>query len=499
MRRAVLLSWSPNLGAGVRASRLVACAAIAAAVLPAEAWAWPLTGATTSELRQPSATDPTAPAEAVPATAPATTTTTTTTTTTSAVPTAAEPAVVAEPSASVPTQDADQPVPPSEVPTGEKSTAVKIAADEPAGTAAEKKAGIEASLAFHGALEAYYAYNFNRPSNDYTNWRWYDHRHNMLGVQGLWFAPEWQIGPVSGHFQLQLGVLAELFWASERNVEEDLLWRLLQEATMEWKTPWRRLSLEGGIFNVPFGPEWNLVSKNWNWSTSNLFALMPYQLAGFRLNLDLGKGWLARVGIYNGWDRIVKDNNKQKAAMVAIEWTDPDDEENYFVAEWMVGNERDTGDERGRAPRHVFDVYGQWHIVQPFTLRLHTFSGFEARQGVYDGWLGLAAFAKVDILSWFAIAARGDYVGVYARTENLMFSDYLEDPKLSTAMGSGTLTLDFHPDRNVSLRLEARHDVATFPLFYRGSVQLTDPADPISYITNARTQTTVLAGMTTWF
>lgn len=464
MRRAVL-NWS---------SRLVVCAV--AVSLPAEALAWPMTRATTAELRQPAdaaASEPAAPA--------------------------ATTVIVVEQPADGAAQPADRPVPPSEVPTGEKSTAVKIAADEPAGTDAEAKPGIDASLAFHGALEAYYAYNFNRPSNDYTNWRWYDHRHNMFGVQGLWFAPEWQLGPVSGHFQLQLGVLAELFWYSERSLEEDMLWRLLQEATMEWKTPWRRLSIEGGIFNVPFGPEWNLVSKNWNWSTSNLFALMPYQLAGFRLNLDIGNGWLARAGVYNGWDRIVKDNNKQKAAMVAVEWTDPDDEENYFVAEWMVGNERDTDDERGRAPRHVFDVYGQWHIVKPFTVRLHTFSGLEANRGIYDGWLGLAAFAKVDIVSWFAIAARGDYVATYARTENLFHSDVLEDPKLSTALGSGTVTFDFHPDRNVSLRLEARHDAASFPLFYRGNVPLYDPMDPISYVTNARTQTTVLAGMTTWF
>lgn len=380
------------------------------------------------------------------------------------------------------------------VPVGPAAAAPAVADEE-----APSDPEVPVAIGFHGAMEFYYAYNINKPSNDITNWRWYDHRHNQLGLQGLWFAPEYLVGPVSGHFQLQLGVLSELFWPSERSIEEDLLWRLLQEATMEWKTPWKRLSIEAGIFNVPFGPEWNLASKNWNWSTSNLFALMPYQLTGARFNFDLGHGIVTRIGIYNGWDRIVKDNNKQKAMFFAFEWTDPKDEENYFIANYMLGNERDADDPRGRASRHTFDVYGQWHVKRPLFLRLWTFSGFERNQGGTDGWLGLAAFARVDPLWWLSIIGRGDYVYTGAATENLFHSDVLANAASSTALGSGTLTFDFHPHSNVSLRLEGRYDNATFPLFYKGNVPLADPMDSRSFVPNAKNQATVLAGMTTWF
>ena len=380
--------------------------------------------------------------------------------------------------------------------------------------------GLPAKMVFHGAMEAYYAYNFNKPGNDVTNWRWYDHRHNTLGLQGLWFVPEWEVGPVKGHFQLQLGVLAELFWYSERSLEEDLLWRLLQEATMEWTTPWKRLSIEGGIFNVPFGPEWNLAFRNWNWSTGNLFALMPYQITGFRANFDLGKGFVARIGVYNGWDRIVRDNNKQKAMMASLEWTDPKDEENYFVFNYMLGNERSDGhlipsnadpailednpnvlDPRGKTPRHTFDIYGQWHMAEKFTMRLWTFSGFEYQRYTQslDGWLGLSMFAKVDPLDWFSVAVRGDFVRVRTATENMFFADYLEDTTRSTNMGSGTLTLSFQPHSNVIFRLEGRYDGGNFPLYYKGKVALADPTDLSSAIPNANSQVTALAGMTTFF
>ena len=82
---------------------------------------------------------------------------------------------------------------------------------------------------------------------------------------------------------------------------------------------------------------------------------------------------------------------------------------------------------------------------------------------------------------------------------NLFHADVLSDITASTSLGSGTLTLDFHPHSNVSLRIEGRYDRATFPLFYRGNVPLTDPPDPQHFVPNATQQATFLAGMTTWF
>ncbi|MBL9103174.1 MAG: outer membrane beta-barrel protein [Myxococcales bacterium] len=499
----------------------------AAPAAPAPAPAAISPAATTSA---PTAT----PAPAAPAAAPAPAAPAAASTTPAAAPAQAPAAAAAPGTNASPTNATTSPAPhhPSAADTRTpRPTDDQTAAYEAARAAEEKEGrtkevtgdpgefGLPPKMVFHGAMEAYYAYNFNNPSNDITNWRWYDHRHNTLGLGGLWFVPEWEIGPVKGHFQLQLGVLAELFWSSERSLEEDLLWRLLQEATMEWTTPWKRLSIEGGIFNVPFGPEWNLAFRNWNWSTGNLFALMPYQITGFRANFDVGKGFIARIGVFNGWDRIVRDNNRQKAMMASLEWTDPNDEDNYFVFNYMMGNERydghenaDEADPRGRTPRHTFDVYGQWHMAERYTMRLWTFSGFEYKNRQVDGWLGLSLFAKVDPTDWFSIAARGDYVYTRADTENLFFSDvfYAQNKlagvadddiayNINTSMGSGTLTLSFQPHSNVILRLEGRHDRGSFPLYYKGKVALHDPEDLRSFVPNAYNQTTLTAGMTTFF
>ncbi len=362
------------------------------------------------------------------------------------------------------------------------------------------------SVQMHGTLEAAYGYNFNDPSNGLTAFRFYDQRHNLIGLQNALVATEWNAGPVSGVVQLQLGAFAELFWPGPRSVEIDVLWRLIQQATTEWHTPWRPLSLEGGVFNVPFGPEYNTAYLNWNWSGSNLFALMPYQVAGFRLNYDLGRGWTARAGVYNGWDQIVADNNNGKSVMASVEWEDPNDEENYATLNYMAGDERDRDDMRGPYWRHTFDLYGQWHPIERLYVRGHVFAGFEPNRDVMDGWFGAALYGKFDLHRAFSVALRGDVVRTFAGTTNLFHAETLalvgmgEDT--STLLGSGTLTLDYHPFRFASLRLEGRHDRASFPLFYQGQVRQTMPMDPGESpqdIPTAGEQTTLTLGLTTWF
>lgn len=406
------------------------------------------------------------------------------------------------------------PAPEAPAASGETPATTATTPNEAAAPAAPAAAAEEGetrpSVTFHGTVEAAYSYNFNDPSNRVTAWRYYDTRHNLIGLQNALLSTEWAAGPASGHVQLQLGAFHELFWPGERSVEEDLLWRLIQEATVEWHTPWEKLSIEGGVFNVPFGPEYNVAYLNWNWSADNLFAIMPFQIAGFRANYDIGHGWTARLGVYNGWDAIVTDNNEGKSVLASLEYEDPDDDENYFTFNYMVGDERGTDDPRGPYARHTFDVYGQWHPKERLYLRGHVFAGFEPGRVATDGWLGVALFAKFDVHRWFSIAARGDVVRTFAGEENMWHADNLDDPTQSTLLGSGTLTLDFHPVSFASLRLEARHDRADFPLFYRGSVTRVQPDLPMGAPAgtplpaaydqaNDSNQTTVTVGLTTWF
>jgi hypothetical protein len=98
------------------------------------------------------------------------------------------------------------------------------------------------------------------------------------------------------------------------------------------------------------------------------------------------------------------------------------------------------------------------------------------------------------------VAVRGDVLHVSAGGgQNMFFSDNLDDANTDTTLQSTTLTLDLHPTRNVSIRLEGRHDRTDFPLFYRGLVRTVPMGGPRDFVGNDSNQTTVTAGMTTWF
>jgi hypothetical protein len=396
-------------------------------------------------------------------------------------------------------------------PRTDAKEATKGEADEPpcCGEAAEpccdaSATGDEAKVSIHGTVEAAWGYNLNDPSNHINNFRYYDARHNLPGLQGAALTTDFEKGGVKGRIQLQLGVLAEMFWGPVRSTEQDLMWRLLQEVTTEWQTPIEGLALEGGVFNVPFGPEYNLAYQNWNWSTSNMFAIMPYQVAGARMNYALAKGWVARLGVYNGWDQIVTDNNSGKSPMLSLEWTDPNDEENYFVLNYMAGNERDKGDTRGPWWRHTLDLYAQWHATERWFVRGHVFAGLEpTRSSTNDGWLGAVLFSKFDATDAFSLSGRADLLKVNSGEggQNLFHASFLTDPTLSTQVVSGTLTADFHPRQNASLRLEVRHDRADFPLYFGGQVERVknDDGSLGDDIATERQQTTVTVGLVTWF
>lgn len=399
---------------------------------------------------------------------------------------------------------------PAETDGGKAKEESKEGAKEDAKEGAKEGAKEEAKeeekplITLSGAVEISYGYNLNNPSNGMTAWRWYDFRHNVVGLQNALLTTNFEKGPVSGMVQLQLGNFAEVFWDAGRGPDKDLLWRLLQQATAKWTTPYEKLSIEGGAFNVPFGPEWNAAYLNWTWSAGNLFALMPYQIGGVRANMDLGRGWTARVGVYNGWDQIVTDNNSAKSVMVSLEWESPADEETYFYFNYMIGNERDQDDSRGPYARHTFDVYGQWHATERLFLRAHTFSGFEPTRGATtDGWLGGGLTVKVDTTDWLSLVGRGDFVYTKsgATGDNIFHSDTLaltgRNSNDSTLIGSVTGTVDIHTASNVALRLEARHDRADFPLFFKGTVA--KDATTGEDISNATNQTTLTAGLTTWF
>lgn len=350
-----------------------------------------------------------------------------------------------------------------------------------------------------GYVEAYYSYNFNAPSNGVTALRFYDDRHDLLSLQNVVLGAAFRHGPVRGHLTLQTGVFTESFGDPPRGTDLDLLWRLLQEVTLRWDTGLlargerEGLSVEAGLFVAPFTVEDMGVWERWNWTTSNLFAVSPFQIAGARAGVGLSPTLTMHAGVYNGWDQIVSDSSAGKSFLVDLTWEHPTDD-HFFAVQYWAGVERDEGSPEGNYFRHVLDAYGRWTVNRHVALQANLFAGLEPNRFGLQGWLGGALFARFRLAPWLRVALRADVLQEWRPAgAEAVFTDMGG----AALVASGTATLDVRPAEHLSIRAEYRHDEADGAVFYQGAVP-TDPMTGLSLPT-ARDQDTFLLGVTAWF
>ena len=363
-----------------------------------------------------------------------------------------------------------------------------------------------------GYAEAYYLYNFTEPTDGYNAYRYYDTQHNHFALNNVVLDTAWSVGRVSGHVALQFGSITEYGIPFPRSIDEDLLWRLLQEVTFKWSprvVPDHDLEFEAGLFVAPFTIEEMAINQNWNWSVSNLFYAAPLQIMGARVGYALTPELTLRAGVFGGWEQVVRAESSSKSGLVQLEYDGGD--RGYVTLNYMFGNDRPTGDPAGPYLRHTVDLYGEYQVTPRFALRANFFGGLQPNRDTdMTAWAGLALYARVQPLDWLYIATRLEALGEFypSDTESIFFGDSPE----ANNIASGTLTFDFRPHRNISLRVEYRHDHSIAGgggrfngnMFFRdagtlvpGTMGMTPTPD--TYVPNATSQDTILAGATSWF
>jgi hypothetical protein len=364
-------------------------------------------------------------------------------------------------------------------------SAPAAAADETPAPEAEPALG---KLTVGGYVEAYYAYNLNRPSNGVTNFRGFDRHHNSFSIANAAVDAAWEKSNVSGRVTLQIGETPTIYYGAEQD------WKYLQQAYVGYKLPHvgGGLLLQAGLFTSPIGVEVIPVKDNWNWSRSNLFFGLPTYHAGARATETLTERWSATAAVCNGWNNAV-DTNSAKSVMAQIQYTDP--ERLLFSALYFGGVERARGAPEGKPWRHDFDAWAQAKVAEPLWLGVHGNTGFEKTRFGTSYWAASALYARVKVLPWLHVAGRGDYFHETRGSNAVASASPIFWP--ADWVASATFTADAHPADNLSLRLEYRHDAAESVMFFGRGVA-GDGSAPAPFVPNAKTQDTLTLGVTTW-
>ena len=357
-----------------------------------------------------------------------------------------------------------------------------------------------------GYIEAYYAWNVNRPVNNITNYRGFDNRHNTITLSNAALGAAFTSGPVGGKLMLQIGSQPSTAYAGEpafpgasaANATGPELWKYLQEAYVTYKAPvGRGLTVKAGLEGAPFGLETFAVHDNWNYSRSNLYFAMPAYYTSLRATYAFCDCLQASVAVLNGWSSVV-DNNEAKSIEAHVRFT-PREKKLRAQLSYLGGVERPSSAPEGQYWRHHFDATGQLDLTTWLQLAAQADYGFEPNRFGTARWFAGAAAARAKAFDWLFVAIRGDRfyehqaTEVAGKTSTPLFWNGVE------WVSSVTATLDLRPHDNISIRFEFRHDQADGLLYFTGDTLTGDGSAKSPYLPNARRQETLLLGATAWF
>jgi hypothetical protein len=265
-----------------------------------------------------------------------------------------------------------------------------------------------------GYVEAYGAWNFNRPSNGITNFRGFDNRHSTFSLANVALGAQADVGPVGARLILQYGSTPSTYYLGEpslagaggANASNPELWKYVQEANLTWKAPiGKGLALTLGLIPSPIGYEVFAVKDNWNWSRSNLFFGFPFYHTGLRASYDLTDEVSATFAVLNGWNSVV-DNNEEKSFMAYVGYKKPD----LLTAQvlYMGGIERKAGSPEGPNWRHHFDAFAQLDATTFLSFVGQADYGWEKNRIGNARWWAGALYARVKPVDRVFVVLRGD-------------------------------------------------------------------------------------------
>lgn len=330
-------------------------------------------------------------------------------------------------------------------------------------------------------VETYVAWNFNKPENGVTAFRGFDARHNSFALSNAVVDTRWSAGAISGRLALQTGDTPDIYYGSEATSDV----RHVLEATIAWKAPaGRGLTLDGGIFLSPIGPEAVPVKDNWTWSRSTLFYALPFYHAGFRATYPLTDRWNVTAGVYNGWNSVT-DTNGEKSISVQGLYTKPDKVTASLL--YFGGAERARGSAEGEPWRNLFDAHITITVSPTLSIQAHANAGFEDTSSGRASWRAAALAARIKLTSWFHAAGRVDVLDETTPASPAGAAAAIFFP--TNRVSSFTGTLDARPDDRMSVRLEYRRDAAHDAIYFEKADQAP----------SARSQATLTFGLTAWF
>jgi hypothetical protein len=330
------------------------------------------------------------------------------------------------------------------------------------------------SLMISGSVDAYYSYNFNKPTSRDNidgfdaNFDFYHNSFSLSQAEVVIDKPASE--PGWGGYRLDLAFGPTNEWVhgcSEfgcTGTEPERSFRNLQQAYLTYATPWGP-KVDFGKFVTHMGAEVIESQYNWNYTRGVLFAkTIPYYQAGLKVAVPINDMFFVNGYALNGWNNVIENNGKKTFGAtvgitpipqlpILLNWIGPED---AFGLEGI----------------QVYEAIVSFNLNDNISFMVDYVMG-DADDAAGDGvgYSGFAGYARWK-MDPFAIALRYEMLD---DEDALLFGavDPTTGEPLDNTISTVTLTGETAVWTNLLARIEYRMDSADEKIY-----ESDDPAEP---------------------
>lgn len=316
------------------------------------------------------------------------------------------------------------------------------------------------SLTISGYAEAYYQYDFNKPSDNNRPGFIYSHnRHNEFNLNLGFIKANYTAARVRANLALAAGTYMNANYAAEPGVLKNIYEANAGVKLSKNKNLW----LDAGIMPSHIGFE-SAVSKDcWNMTRSILADNSPYFEAGAKITYTSHNGkWLVSGMALNGWQRITRVNGNSLMSWGTQIQYKPSDK---FLLNYSTFIGTDKPDS-ARLSRLFHNIYGIFNVTDKFGVTAGFDIGTEEKFSGSDDkntWYSPVLILKYTFHNKWAIAVRGEY---YSDEDGVVIATGTLNGFKTTGF---SLNIDYSPMKNFVVRLEARNLSSKDEIFIKPS------------------------------
>ncbi|MGB3007371.1 MAG: porin [Chitinophagaceae bacterium] len=304
------------------------------------------------------------------------------------------------------------------------------------------------SLTISGYAEAYYQYDFNKPTDNNRPGFIYSHnRHNEFNLNLGFIKANYTAERVRANLALAAGTYMNANYSAEPGVLKNIF-----EANAGLKISKKKnLWIDAGIFGSHIGFESAISKDCWNVTRSILAENSPYFEAGAKITYSSDNGkWLLSGLALNGWQRITRVSGNTLMSWGSQIQYKPSDKVllNYST---FIGTDKPDS---ARLSRFFHNIYGTFNVTDKFGVITGFDIGTEEKFPGSDDkntWYSPVLILKYAFNNKWAIAGRVEH---YNDENGVIISTGSPNGFQTTGY---SINIDHSPVKNVLVRIEARN------------------------------------------